>query len=377
MGGAEVVYLNTIELLRNKGHEVISFSTDGLNGSGADYSIKYSKSVDSRFYSFTAADKMREIVQKEKPDIAHIHNIVGGITYSILPHLRKNNIPVVASIHDYKLLCPVCNFYDRRNNICEKCKGGKYYNCILNNCSSNGIVNSFYLAGESYLRDLMFPYQKLIDHFVFVSDFSRNKFLEVSPELEKKSTRIYNFTQNFEQHNLKGGYFLSFGRLAIEKGIITLISAFRKNGNLKLKIAGEGPLKENIERELPGNVELLGFRSGEELQNLISGASFVLVPSEWYETNSLTSVESYAMGKPVIASRIGALTELVIEGRSGFLFEPKNSIELSAIVSSCSGMNQEEYSALSRQAFNFAKNNFSADVYYDQLIKVYQQVLDK
>ncbi|MDQ7815411.1 MAG: glycosyltransferase family 4 protein [Melioribacteraceae bacterium] len=378
IGGAEVVFLNSIDMLKQKGHSVFSFSTRiKENMGGSDYSIVHSKSIRSRFYSREANNIIKEIILKEKPNVAHIHNIIGGITYSILPELRKNNIPIVATIHDYKLLCPACNFVDSRNMICEKCKGGKYYNCTINNCSTNGIISSFFLSGESYLRDRYLPFWKMIDQFIFVSNYEKNKFLEVHPQIGTKANIIYNFTNKFLQEKKKGSYFISFGRLAVEKGLLTLLDAFRERPNLNLKIVGDGPLKNYLEKRKTSSVELLGYKTGVELEDIIRKASFTVVPSESYETNSLTTVESYSMGKPVIGSRIGALEELIKEGVTGFTFKPKDHNALSKLSTSCSELSDNEYQKYSDNAFKFANDKFSPDVHYEQLIKVYEKVVNQ
>lgn len=378
VGGAEVVLSNTINILRKNGHRVISLcrsNEGGEQGFNDKYFIKYSGSLLKRFYSHDAAGLIEQIIIEEKPDIAHIHNIVGGITFSILPVLKRYKIPVVASIHDFRLLCPVCHFFDRKNRVCQKCQGGKYFNCAINNCSHDGIIKSFSLAIESYLRDILFPFDHFIDHYIFVSNFAKEKFSETHPEVLPKCTPIYNFTDRFKQKTEKGTYYLSFGRLAHEKGLLTLIKAFNDNPQAKLKIAGSGPLRSLLENSITENIELVGYKNGPELEELIKSASFVVVPSEWYETNSLTTVESYAMGKPVIGSNIGALSELIIDGKTGFTFSPKDFNSLSRLIAKSSKIKESEYSELSENAYSFAVNSFSPEIHYDQLVTVYKGVL--
>jgi glycosyltransferase involved in cell wall biosynthesis len=377
VGGAEVVYLNTIALLKEQNHEVVSFSTKSDDVSQSDYYINYSKSFKSRFYSIDAVKIIKKIIEIEKPQIAHIHNIIGGITYSILPVLKKNKIPVVASIHDYKLLCPACNLYNSRIGLCEKCIRGKYYNCILNNCSLNGINNSVLLAGESYLRDSIYPFIKYIDRFIFVSNFEKNKFINAYPNLAIRSDHSYNFTDHFEQHKFRGEYFISFGRLSIEKGLLTMIEAFKKTPEAKLKIIGEGPLKSKLEKIKPPNVELLGFKNGIELTNLVKNASFTVIASECYETNSLTTVESFAMGKPVIGPDQGVFTELISENSTGLIFRSGDPLSLSEKIKKCLQMRSDEYINLSDKAFIFAKENFSQTTHYNKLIDIYNTALGK
>ncbi len=378
VGGAEVVFSNTINIFKKNGHRVLSLcrsNEGGEQGFNDKYFIKYSGSLLKRFYSHDAAGLIERIIIEEKPDIAHIHNIVGGITFSILPILKRYKIPTVASIHDFRLICPACHFIDGKNQVCQKCQGGKYFNCAINNCSQDGIIRSLFLTAESYLRDNLFPFQNFIDHYIFVSNFAKEKFSETHPFVLSKCTSIYNFTDRFSQKIEKGSYYLSFGRLANEKGLLTLIKAFKDIPQAHLKIAGRGPLKDLLKNSITENIELVGYKTGPELEELIKSASFVIVPSECYETNSLTTVESYAMGKPVIGSSIGALSELIIDGKTGFTFPPTDFNSLSKLISKCSKINESEYSELSENAYSFAVNSFSPEIYYDQLINVYNVVL--
>ena len=251
-GGAESVFFNTIELLTKKNHEVIPFSLSDENNEVSkylSYFVNKESKLHNKLYSVAAKNQIENLVRNEKPDIAHIHNIIGGLTFSILPILRKYNVPIIATLHDFRLFCPVYVFLDSKNNVCEKCKNGNYLNCLINNCSSQGYVKSFFLSSESYFRDIFIPYSKFIDSFIAVSNFVKTKISEAHPELEKKTTTIYNFSRTFLQHNYMGNYFLYFGRLSREKGLPNLLKAFKKLEGLQLKIVGDGELKKEIEEE--------------------------------------------------------------------------------------------------------------------------------
>lgn len=380
LGGAETVYLNTIELLKSKNHEVISFSRKNpktiLHG-GKEFFINQSESFVDRFYSRDAANQITNIIQKEKPQIVHLHSIIGGITFSILPVIKKYNIPIIITLHDFRLLCPAAHFWNGQYKVCEKCVKGKYYMCILNKCSPQGKTRSLAIATESYLRDFLFPYSQLIDAFIFVSKFSQRKFLSANNEIKLKSHIIYNFTNDFELNNEMGSYFLYFGRLEYEKGIETLLSAFEKLPNVKLKIAGSGTLLRKLQTINLPNIELLGQLNKKELNEVIKKTSFVVVPSECYENNPMSIVESFALGKPVIGSNLGGIIELIDEGKNGFRFEPENQNKLIELVEKCSNIESKEYNNLSEQAYRFAEGNFTSKIYYNALIKVYEDALSK
>lgn len=377
-GGAESVYLNTINLLREKNHQVLSLSRLNsktiVTGNG-EFFINYSDNIYDRFYNQAAAKKIEYILKTEKPEIVHIHRVIGGITFSILPVIKKYNIPVVMTIHDFRMLCPVTMFMNRKGEICEKCLGGNYFQCVTNNCSPEGRVRSSLIATESYLRDFFLPYDKYVDKFIFVSDFSKKKFLEVKPELEEKSFRIYNFSKRFHSYNFFGNYFLYVGRLVREKGLFTLLNAFKDLPQINLKILGDGELRNMIVDAKSSNVELLGYKHGEELEELIGNASFAIVPSECYENNPMSIVESYSFGKPVIGAELGGIPEVIVNGKTGFLFKARESENLASIVSRCSKISISDYQELSQNAFLFAQNNFTQEIYYDSLIKIYNMLI--
>lgn len=378
LGGAETVYLNTIQLLKEKNHEVISFSRKNsktISLGGSEFFVDQSESLINKFYSRQAAHDLKLVLEKERPQIVHLHSVIGGITFSILPIIKKYKLPVVITLHDFRLLCPAAHFWNGKSEVCEQCVKGKYYRCVINNCSPEGYLRSVAIATESYLRDILFPFYKLIDKFIFVSNFSKQKFLSVNPQIESKSYVIYNFTNKFEQNSKLGSYFLFFGRLEPEKGIETLLSAFKNLPNLNLKIAGTGSLFNKIRNMNLANVDLLGHKDKADLIELIKKSSFVITPSECYENNPMSIVESFALGKPVIGSNHGGIDELIEDGINGFKFENRNKRQLINVIKKCNDVIENEYANLSNGAYLFAKNNFAPEIYYDKLISVYEDAI--
>jgi glycosyltransferase involved in cell wall biosynthesis len=172
----------------------------------------------------------------------------------------------------------------------------------------------------------------------------------------------------------KGDYFLFYGRLSREKGVDTLIQAAQQAG-IRLKLAGTGSLSEKYGSSPDPRIEFLGHQTGAALWKLVSQASFVLVPSEWYENNPLTILEAYGLGKPVIGSRIGGIPEIVQDGQSGFLFEPGNINELAALLKKAADMDELEYQRMSMSARRFANKTFEPEKHYAQLIKIYTETI--
>ena len=391
-GGADRVYFNTSKLLEDNQNEVLFFSTENPDNMITQYSEYFIPSIDNRqssqlqkirgiadyIYSKKAYIKLDELINYYKPDIAHLHLFYGGLSASILKSLKKNNIPIVQSVHDYRLLCPANAFLDSENHICEKCINKSYYQCSLNKCLEKNFFYSSILSLEAYIRKYLIDPLDYIDHFIFVSNFARQKHLEYDNRFKDKSTQLYNFTDIQDQLSTSSNenYFLYFGRLSKEKGLLTLLDAFEKI-NYKLKIAGTGPLHNEVVNYVKrnSNIEFLGLMSGIYLTKLIKGSSFIIVPSEWYENNPMTIIEAYANGIPVIGARIGGIPEIIVDKQTGFLFESRDLSDLIKTISLAKELSQSDYVEMSESARIFAEQNFSSKAHYARLMQIYSQVL--
>mgnify|MGYP000448164359 CR=1 FL=1 len=391
-GGADSVYLNTGKLLEKYGNTVIYYSRNDKKNIASEYNRFYPEKIDFRNLSFIAKvkniknfiynkeakEKLLYLIDLYKPDVAHIHNYLGGLSNSILEALREKNIAIVLTIHDYRLICPAYNFIDRKNNICEKCKDGRFIRCAIKKCSSeNKFTHSLMLSLDAYYRKYFQNIMKYINHYIFVSNFSYQKHVEFNNSYSQNSTQLYNFfPEEIQKNNIKGKYYLYFGRLSREKGIITLLNVF-KDLNLELIIAGSGPL-ENIVKEYSDKlrkIKYIGSKNYTEIKELIKNCYFVIIPSEWYENNPMTIIETFSLGKPVVGSNIGGIPELLRDGR-GFLFETKNKKSLIDILEKTNKLTEEEYFQICNKAYNFAKTNFSEKQYYLKLIEVYNKAKD-
>lgn len=204
-----------------------------------------------------------------------------------------------------------------------------------------------------------------------------SKHIQIDGRYKEKSTYLYNFTPNVDCTTVQGDYILFFGRISEEKGLRTLLNVMKQLPDVKLKIAGTGPLLEILSSDAPANVEFLGFKKGLELQELIQNASFVVVPSEWYENNPLAIIESFMAGTPVIGSDIGGIPELVADGKTGYIFHPKSCEELKDAIMRAWSLPEGKYKQMSDEAKRFAIDNFSEDNHYNRLMENYQLVINK
>lgn len=237
------------------------------------------------------------------------------------------------------------------------------------------------MAVEQYFRNAFFSPAKYIDGFIYVSNFSRNIQEKYMPAVKAKpNITLYNFSTSIVDRPKAmptEKYFLFFGRLSYEKGVKTLLEAFRGLPQCYLQIVGTGPkedeLKEFAQSNRMGNVRFLGYKQGKELNELVAGAYFVIVPSEWYENNPMTIIEAYSVGTPVIGARIGGIPEIVIEGQTGFQFESGNADDLMTKIQKADELDDDVYTALSRGSIDFARQNLSKESYWKKLIGFYNQ----
>lgn len=394
-GGADIVYLNTGNLLFKNGHDVVYFSTIsnhnepiGKNDYFAFYTdhrkLNLFKKIISSFkyiFNIEVYSKLRKLIDKEKPDIAHVHLFHGTLSVSVLDALHSKKIPVLHTIHDYRLLCPVSTFRDAKGKICEECAAHSALKCITKKCSDNNLGQSAIVSLENIIhRTVKRRSINRISIFHFVSEFAKQKHLKYMPEIGNKSKVLYNFTQPDNQPKLTtaGNYFLYFGRLSKEKGIKTLIEVFMSNSYSKLlKIVGEGDLYESLKefsnQKKNSGIEFLGFKTGKKLVDLIQNAFFVIVPSEWYENNPMTIIEAYSYGIPVIGANIGGIPEIIQENKTGYIFESKNSESLNIKISHALNLSEIQYHKMRNQAFKFYQNHFSEEFHYKKLLELYEE----
>lgn len=391
-GGSETVYFSTSKMLKEHGQDVVNFALKWSENYPSAQSKYFPESKETRkgilkpvknivnyFYNFEAAKKIDQLINDERPDLAHVHLIWGQITPSILPVLKRHHIPIIFSIHDYRIVCPAYTCKNGRGEVCERCKGKYFYHCILNKCTKDSYGLSTMMAVEQYFRNAFFNPANYIDGLIYVSKFAKILHEKYMPALkEKNNIVLYNLSDEISKcpkNDVGSKYFLFFGRLSYEKGVKTLIDAFHKMPTCNLKIVGTGPLeaelKQNKEHNKIQNIAFLGYKTGQELKDLVHGAYFIIVPSEWYENNPMTIIEGYSEGVPVIGSDIGGIPEIIVNGKTGFLFKPGNKDELIKAIFLAESLSPDEYKLFSANALQFANKHFNKANYYPQLWNFY------
>ena len=399
-GGSEKVYQVTIELLKANGHQVRYFSTaDPKNEElcegyavgiqswrNAKGLIGKLKGVCDFIYNLQVARQLDSYLNDFHPDVAHLHIFYGNLSNAIIDVLHKHQIPMIQSVHEFRLLCPAYTCLNMHLRVCERCAMSTFkLSCISKRCIKGSFTMSVIASIECFVRDRFYNYQKNISAFVMVSRFIEKKHIEYFPQIASKCYQIYNSidVEYYEKFVIpvccKERCYLYLGRLSNEKGIKTLIDVFRKKSHLCLKIVGTGiaedELKEYVRKLGLSNIEFLGFVSGEKLLNIVSAARFTMVPSEWYENNPLSIIESLALGTPVIGSDIGGLPELIVEGKNGFLHNPKDELSLKEALKRAEDLSTEEYESFCKFSIKMARERFDNKVYYQKLMELYKYVM--
>ncbi|MBN2440483.1 MAG: glycosyltransferase [Spirochaetales bacterium] len=393
VGDTETLIHFIDSLLTTQNHEVIHFSMEHPeNGTSAlsTYFVPYSnlhhisgvkntlKSIGAVLYSTTAKKRLSALLDRYPVDIAHLHNIHHQLSPSIIDEFRKRSIPVVMTLHDFKMVCPSYNML-HKDRICEACKGKHFYHCIIDKCHNDSLYKSMVVAMESYLHHFVLKTYKYVRYFICPSRFLMKKVQEMG--LKGTFFHVPNYLdcgRILPSVTWKERTIVYFGRLIKIKGLYTLLDAVKHIQHIHVNIIGDGPLKrdllDKIKKESIKNISFLGYKHGEELQEEIRKAMFVILPSEVYENYPYSIQESFALGKPVIGSHIGGIPELCKEKETGLTFNPGNSKELRTKIEYLLA-DPAKITEMGRNARSFIENINDPGAYYQTLLAIYKTAL--
>lgn len=375
-GGEDLVVDAEIDLLRQAGHEVIEFIRD--NAAIRDYSAVRKASLlltstwDRRTYRH-----LRQVIREQRPDIAHCHNLLPQISPAAYYACRDSGIPVVQTLHNYRMLCPAGTLF-RNNQPCVSCVSALATG-VLRGCYRGSRSESAAVAMMLGLHRQLGTWKNLIDAYIAVSHFSRD-LIVAATQLPKEKVHV---KSNFMAcdpgpRTHRGNYALFVGRLSPEKGLLELLSTWRGLEHIPLRVVGGGPdypAALAIARDAAmGRMVLSGLLSPAETLEEIRGARFLIFPSRWYEPFGMALLEAAACGVPAIASRIGGIPELVRDGVTGLLFDPEDPQDLTA-KASWAWEHPDELSAMGLAARAMYLEHYTAEKNYARLMQVYDSVL--
>lgn len=391
-GGAEFFYHEVGRVLKENGNEVAFFSPkdEGVNTEWSKFSPNAFDYTNSGFlsgitnlkemiHSKETKEKFQELFDEFNPDLVHVFSIYIRLTPSFLSICKENNVPVVMSCNDYKHICPNYKLFTN-NQLCEDCKGGKFYNTVINKCSQNSYKYSVASALEAYAHNFSNVYHKNIDLFLFASQFMAEKTKEFWKGKRYKWDILKNpfDSSEYVSEYIYEDYILYFGRLIEEKGVDVLIQSMKLCPDVKLKIIGNGPqekfLKKLVDSENINNVEFLGAKWGEDLNQYLKKCLCVVVPSLWHENFPYVILQSFSYAKAVIGTNRGGIPELVRDEKYGFIYDATNYKELSEKILFAK-KNKNKIIEMGKNAEKFIKNNFNDEIFYSNLINIYKQFL--
>ena len=387
-GGSDVVFLEHDAMFRNLGWETAVMAMHHPKNESSPWSRFFADEIEfgheygaldklvmagKVIYSLEAKRKLSALLDAFPADVAHAHCIYHHLSPSVLVELKRRGIPTVMTAHDLKLACPAYKMLNR-GGVCEKCRSGNLLHLAANRCIRDSLPVSALIMLESAVHKSLGLYKHNLDRVVAPSLFYQQKLMEWGWP-ENKLVYIPNYVDAafHAPYYEPGDYFFYFGRLAMEKGVGTLIRAAAQ-AQVKLRIAGTGPegdVLKALAAEAGGDIEFLGFVSGEPLWKWVREARAMVLPSEWYENAPMSLLEAYACGKPAIGARIGGIPEMMREGETGALFESGNVAELAGVLRRFADMPDSAVAEMGKAARDYVSRTFTAERYLNEMLALY------
>jgi glycosyltransferase involved in cell wall biosynthesis len=373
-GGEDSTVQRESTLLRAAGHDVTTYLRHNQD---INQDSLFSK-IQTASKAVWARDSRREVaalLRREKPEVAHFHNTLHLISQSAYYACRDANVPVVQTLHNYRSFCTPGIFY-RNGGICEDCLKHGLVCGVLHGCYRESRAQSAALALTLAIQQKLKTWTRIVDCYIAPTDFVRRKFVATGLPAEKVLVKPNFVDPDPGERTSAGEYAIFAGRLTPEKGLRTLIAAWALlEKQIRLVIVGDGPLRSELERDVTqrgaSNVVFRGSLSNTDTIKMMKAAKFLIFSSEWYETFGTTIVEAFACGIPVLCSNLGAMQELVSDGRTGLHFTPSDPADLAAKVNwawSHPAENNEMGSAARREY----EAKYTAQQNYEMLMKAYE-----
>jgi glycosyltransferase involved in cell wall biosynthesis len=379
-GGEDAVFEQERRLLELNGHIVITYERS--NWEVNSYSgLRRVELVGRAIWAKDVRQQFARLLDQEKPDLVHVHNIFVMISPSIFSACRDADVPVVQTLHNYRLYCPAATFF-RDGHICEECVEHGLWRGVVHGCYRDSRSATAVVAMMLAVHRQLQTWTREVDCYIVLSECARTKFLECGLPAEKIFVKS-NFVHPDPCPPGPGGareYALFVGRLSPEKRVTTMLAAWTHLRNLKipLVVLGGGPQLEQLKKQVADqgmtNISFRGPTSHDQTLAMMRTARFLVFPSEWYENFPVTIAESFACGVPVICSRIGAMQEIVADGRTGLHFRSGDAIDLSEKVE-WAWNHPEHLAIMANEARQEYETKYTAAKNYPILMGIYQHAL--
>ena len=360
--GEEAVVDKMAAMLQSHNHTVCFYrlTTEGARDTISDKIKGFTAGI----YSHIGVKGMAEILLKEKPDIINVHNLYPFISPAALFECKKANIPVVMTVHNFRLICPT-GLFMRNGKPCEQCLDRKNeWSCIKYNCEHSIFKSIGYTLRNVYARWTK-AYLRNVDMFACITEFQKKKLIEAGYDKNKITVIPNSIDAPCSYTPTSGEYIANIGRLSYEKGYDLLVEVARKHPEIKFRFAGAQREQKNT--DIPSNVEFAGYLQKDKLLEFIQKARFIVIPSRCYEGFPMAILEAACHGKPAIASNHGGFTEIIGQGENaiGKLFEPGNTDDLDKQIAELWN-NQTLTEELGEKAFRKLKKHYDSEVVYKQ-----------
>jgi glycosyltransferase involved in cell wall biosynthesis len=378
-GGEDVVFNQERQMLQREGHQVVTFCRS--NWEADEYSgLRRIALAKRTIWSSRTREDFLSLLHQEKPDVVHVHNTFVMISPSIYSACCESRVPVVQTLHNYRLLCPAATFF-RDGKVCEECLQGSLWRSVQHACYHNSrSANAAIVAMLSYHR-MRNTWNREISCFIALSEFSKSKLVEgglpagkivVKPNFVHPDPGVCTGERDCA---------LFVGRLSPEKRVSTLLEAWKRCPvSIPMMVIGGGPDRPQLEMLAAEcglhQVRFLGHQPRDATLAAIAKARFLVFSSEWYENFPVTIAESFACGTPVIASSMGAMKEIVTDGRTGLHFSPGDAEDLARKVE-WAWTHPNEMHAMGQEARREYESKYTAEKNYPALIEIYQRAMKR
>jgi glycosyltransferase involved in cell wall biosynthesis len=378
-GGEDVVFEQERRLLERAGHTVIAYCRSNQEVEGYRGSRRLQLALRVVWAEDTRKDFVR-LLRQEKPELVHVHNTFVMVSPSIFSACRDAGVPVVQTLHNYRLYCPAATFF-RDGHLCEECVEHGLWRGVAHGCYRDSRGATAVVAMMLAVHHQRQTWNRDVNCYIALTEFARAKFLECGLPAEKLFVKP-NFVHPDPgpRPSGEGEYALFAGRLSPEKRVSTMLAAWKhlRELNIPLVIIGGGPQLGQLEKEavLQGltGVSFRGQLSRDQTLGIMRKARFLVFPSEWYENFPVTIAESFACGVPVICSRMGAMQQIVDDGRTGLHFTTGDAVDLSEKVE-WAWNHSEDMAIMGNEARHEYETKYTAAKNYPILMEIYQRAM--
>jgi len=376
-GGEDVVVGQEAELLRRNGHSVSIYkrSNDEIGG----LSLVQRLGLIHRIVSADDSKRaVRGLLRELKPDVVHVHNTFAMVSPSVYEACNDEGVPVVQTLHNYRLLCPASTFC-RDGTPCEECVTHGLLRSVRYGCYRDSRSMSGAIALMLQMHRSRQTWSTRIDAYIAISSFLRDKFVGAGFPAGKISVKPNFVDPDPGERSHPGDYALFLGRLSPEKGLLTLLEAWeRVPREVPLVIAGDGPLRHRLETDAKRKglrwVRFTGQLRRDEKFDAIKKAAFLVIPSIWYEPFGLVAAEAFACGTPVVGAFVGAIQEMLSDQVTGLHFAPGDPDALAEIVD-WAWAHLPEMAAMGKAARRTYEDRYTANTNYGLLMNIYASAI--